>query len=92
VYRVASLGEAVALANSVPYGLMAGVFTESISTAVRIARALEVGGVNINDSSNFRTDNMPYGGVKYSGYGKEGPAHAMREMSNQKVITLYVPA
>ena len=91
VYRVADLDEAVARANAVPYGLMAGVFTESITTAVRVARALEVGGVHINDSSNFRADNMPYGGVKHSGYGKEGPAHAMREMSNQKVITLYVP-
>ena len=91
VYRFASLDEAVARANAVPYGLMAGVFTESITTAVRVARALEVGGVHINDSSNFRADNMPYGGVKHSGYGKEGPAHAMREMSNQKVITLYAP-
>ena len=91
VYRVANLDEAVARANSVPYGLMAGVFTESLTTAVRVARALEVGGVHINDSSSFRADNMPYGGVKHSGYGKEGPAHAMREMSNQKVITVYVP-
>ena len=91
VYRVANVNEAIEQANSVPYGLMAGVFTNSITTAVRVARALEVGGVHINDSSNYRADNMPYGGVKHSGYGKEGPAQAMREMSNQKVITLHVP-
>ncbi len=90
IYRFTDLDDAITVANAVPYGLMAGVFTESISTAIEVAKRLDVGGVHINDSSNFRPDNMPYGGVKLSGYGKEGPAHAMREMSNQKVITLCI--
>jgi acyl-CoA reductase-like NAD-dependent aldehyde dehydrogenase len=86
------LDEAIALANSTPYGLMTGVFTASIDTALRVARGVESGGVHINDSSNFRADNMPYGGVKASGLGKEGPASAMREMSVEKVITVRLPA
>lgn len=86
------LDEAVDLANSTPYGLMAGVFTASLDTALRVARGVESGGVHINDTSNFRADNMPYGGVKASGIGKEGPASAMREMSVEKVITLRLPA
>jgi len=57
-----------------------------------VARGVESGGVHINDSSNFRADNMPYGGVKASGLGKEGPASAMREMSVEKVITVRLPA
>jgi len=88
IYRFDSIDEAIDMTNSVPFGLMAGVFTESLNTAFEVAKRLDVGGVHINDSSNFRPDNMPYGGVKLSGYGKEGPAHAMREMSNQKVITV----
>lgn len=88
VIRFQEIDEAVAIANSVPYGLSTGIFTESVTTAFDVARRLETGVVHINDSSNFRPDNMPYGGVKHSGYGKEGPAHAMREMSNLKVITL----
>ena len=83
--------EAVALANSTPYGLMAGVFTGSLDRAMFFAQNIEAGGVHINDSSNFRPDNIPYGGVKASGIGKEGPAYAMREMSNEKVITLRLP-
>ncbi|MDA3630782.1 aldehyde dehydrogenase family protein [Saccharopolyspora oryzae] len=86
------LDEAVDLANSTPYGLMAGVFTASIDTALRLARGVESGGVHINDTSNFRADNMPYGGVKSSGIGKEGPASAIREMSVEKVITFRLPA
>lgn len=87
VYPVDSLDDAVAAANSLEFGLMAGVFTSSIDTATRVAAALETGGVHINECSNFRADNMPYGGVKGSGYGKEGPASAIREMSVEKVVT-----
>lgn len=90
IFGFETLDEAIALANSTPYGLMAGVFTRSIETAMRVARSVEAGGVHVNDSSNFRPDNMPYGGVKHSGIGKEGPAYAMREMSVEKVITLRV--
>jgi glyceraldehyde-3-phosphate dehydrogenase (NADP+) len=83
--------DAVRLANSTPFGLMAGVFTASLERAMFFARRIESGGVHINDTSNFRPDNMPYGGVKASGLGKEGPAWAMREFSNEKVVTLRLP-
>jgi acyl-CoA reductase-like NAD-dependent aldehyde dehydrogenase len=72
--------EAVRLVNDSKYGLQAGVFTNSISLAHRIPYLLEVGGVIINDTSSFRADQMPYGGVKESGIGKEGPAFAIEEM------------
>ncbi|MBC3194513.1 aldehyde dehydrogenase family protein [Pseudonocardia sp. C8] len=90
VHPVADLDEAVARANATDYGLMAGVFTASLDTALSVASRLEAGGVHVNDSSNFRADNMPYGGVKHSGFGKEGPASAMREMSVEKIVTLRV--
>jgi acyl-CoA reductase-like NAD-dependent aldehyde dehydrogenase len=91
IYPFDDLDDAVTAANGVDYGLMAGVFTASIDTAMTLAGKLEAGGVHINDSSNFRPDNMPYGGVKNSGYGKEGPASAMREMSVEKVVTIRLP-
>ncbi|MFI5720717.1 aldehyde dehydrogenase family protein [Nocardia sp. NPDC051750] len=87
VYPFDALDEAVATANALEFGLMTGVFTSSIETATTVAAALEAGGVHINDCSNYRADNMPYGGVKGSGYGKEGPASAIREMSVEKVVT-----
>ncbi|MEU1983235.1 aldehyde dehydrogenase family protein [Nocardia sp. NPDC019395] len=87
VYPFDSLDEAIDAANRLEFGLMAGVFTTSIETATAVADALEAGGVHINECSNFRADNMPYGGVKGSGYGKEGPASAIREMSVEKVVT-----
>jgi len=72
--------EAVRMANDSKYGLQAGVFTKSINLAHRIPHWLEVGGVIINDTSSFRADQMPYGGVKDSGMGREGPAFAVEEM------------
>jgi len=83
--------DAVRLANSTAYGLMAGVFTSSLDRALYFAEHIEAGGVHINDSSNFRPDNIPYGGVKASGVGKEGPGWAMREFSNEKIVTLRRP-
>lgn len=83
--------EAVRLANSTAYGLMAGVFTSSLDRALYFADHIEAGGVHINDSSNFRPDNIPYGGVKASGVGKEGPSWAMREFSNEKIVTMRRP-
>lgn len=88
VFRYSTDEEARELANATPYGLMAGVFTESLKRSLWFAEHLHAGGVHINDSSNFRPDNIPYGGVKHSGIGREGPAYAMREMSIEKVITV----
>lgn len=75
-----TIEEAVRLVNDSKYGLQAGVFTQSVSLAHTIPYLLEVGGVMINDTSSFRADQMPYGGVKESGMGKEGPAFAIEEM------------
>lgn len=89
VYPVDTLAEAVAAANSLDFGLMTGLFTDSLDTAEYLTGALEAGGVHVNDCANYRADNMPYGGIKGSGYGKEGPESAVREMSVEKVVTWH---
>ncbi|QQK78882.1 aldehyde dehydrogenase family protein [Salicibibacter cibi] len=76
--------------NDSKYGLQAGVFTSNLHIAMRAVQALEFGGVNINDVSTFRADTLPYGGVKDSGIGKEGPHNAIKEMTNEKVITMHI--
>ncbi|HEX8846754.1 MAG TPA: aldehyde dehydrogenase family protein [Pyrinomonadaceae bacterium] len=73
-------------ANNTRYGLQAGVFTRDMRRAFRAAEVLEFGGVMINDTPAFRVDNMPYGGVKLSGAGREGVRYAMEEMTEQRVI------
>jgi acyl-CoA reductase-like NAD-dependent aldehyde dehydrogenase len=83
-----SLDEAVDLANGTPYGLQAGVFTNDLRTAMRLAAELEFGGVTVNEAPTFRADQMPYGGVKDSGNTREGPAYAVREMTEERVVVL----
>lgn len=83
-----SLDEAVEIANSSPFGLAAGLFTRDISTAMRTARALRFGGVHVNEASSARVDVMPFGGVKDSGFGREGPGYAIREMTEERLITI----
>ncbi|HEY3426041.1 MAG TPA: aldehyde dehydrogenase family protein [Negativicutes bacterium] len=78
--------EAIAWVNDSTYGLQAGVFTNSVDIARLCAVQIEVGGVIINDGATFRTDNMPYGGIKESGIGKEGPQYTVREMTEEKLI------
>ena len=80
--------EAIALANETNYGLQAGVFTRDIDRIFEAHRDLEVGGVVINDVSAFRADQMPYGGTKDSGVGREGLRWAMAEMTEDKVLVL----
>jgi acyl-CoA reductase-like NAD-dependent aldehyde dehydrogenase len=75
-------------ANDTRYGLQAGVFTRDMSRALRAFRRLEVGGVMINDAPAFRVDNMPYGGVKQSGAGREGVRYAMEEMTEPRLIVI----
>lgn len=82
-----TLGEAIARVNATPYGLATGLFTNRMADALRAARELEVGGVHINETSSSRVDVMPYGGSKDSGFGREGPHHAVREMSEERMIT-----
>jgi len=80
--------EALTEANNTRYGLQAGVFTHDVARALRALRALDFGGVIVNDSPAFRVDNMPYGGVKLSGSGREGIRYAMEEMTEQRLIVI----
>jgi succinate-semialdehyde dehydrogenase/glutarate-semialdehyde dehydrogenase len=80
--------EAIESANSQPYGLAAGVFTRDINKAVQAARSLRFGAVHINETSSSRADGMPFGGVKASGYGFEGPKYTIREVTEERLITI----
>lgn len=84
----ADLTDALNAVNRSRFGLQAGVFTGSLATAFRAFAALEVGGVVINDSSVFRVDSMPYGGVKDSGFGREGVASAILEMTEPRLMVV----
>ncbi|HIP17396.1 MAG TPA: aldehyde dehydrogenase family protein [Methanothermococcus okinawensis] len=88
IIKVGSVEEAIYQSNNTKYGLHAGVFTNDINKAFRIASELEYGGVLINNSPTFRVDNMPFGGVKKSGMGREGVKYAIEEMSEIKTIIL----
>jgi succinate-semialdehyde dehydrogenase/glutarate-semialdehyde dehydrogenase len=74
--------------NSTPYGLSAGIFTRDIDRAFRAARKIEVGLLNINNTSANRADLMPYGGTKASGFGREGPRASIREMTDERLVTI----
>lgn len=82
------LEEAIAMVNESRYGLQAGIYTPNIKRALKAAEELEVGGVMINDFPTFRVDNMPYGGVKESGFGREGVKYAVEEMTELKLISM----
>lgn len=82
--------EALALANDSEFGLAAGVFTESVDTAMKFARELETGNIHINWGPQWRADLMPYGGLKNSGFGKEGPRYAVEEMTELKMVVFHL--
>ena len=84
--RVKDLDEAINAANDTQYGLQAGIFTKSIESALKATREIEAGTVIINRQSTFRTDNMPFGGFKMSGTGKEGIKYAVDDMTRSKLI------
>ena len=86
--KVKSVDEAIKMANATEYGLQSGVFTENYRNALRCANEIEAGTVFINKQSTFRTDNMPFGGFKNSGCGKEGIKYAVEEMTKTKLIGL----
>ncbi|HEX8689465.1 MAG TPA: aldehyde dehydrogenase family protein [Solirubrobacterales bacterium] len=86
--RYRDFGEALRLANDSRYGLQAGVFTGDVGRALEAASALEFGGILINEVPTFRADQMPYGGVKDSGNTREGPAYAVRELTEERLIAL----
>jgi acyl-CoA reductase-like NAD-dependent aldehyde dehydrogenase len=84
--RYRDLDEAIDRVNASAYGLQAGIFTTDLAAAFRAARRVQVGGFLINDVPQFRADQMPYGGVKRSGTGREGPRYAIEEMTERKLI------
>ena len=86
--KVKTLDEAIQIANDTEYGLQAGVFTENYRDALRCANEIEAGTVFVNKQPTFRTDNMPFGGFKNSGCGKEGIKYAVEEMTKTKLIGL----
>jgi acyl-CoA reductase-like NAD-dependent aldehyde dehydrogenase len=85
-----SLDEAIRLANGTRYGLQAGIFTSDARAALRAAHELDFGGVTVNEAPTFRADQMPYGGVKDSGNTREGPAYAVREMTEERLVVLQL--
>ncbi|MFJ4900756.1 aldehyde dehydrogenase family protein [Streptomyces sp. NPDC088727] len=88
VQKVDGETEAFASVNASQYGLQAGVFTHDLQTAFRAHRALEVGGVIIGDVPSYRADQMPYGGTKQSGTGREGVRYAMDDYTYERVLVL----
>jgi len=88
VTRYETLDEAVALANGTRYGLQAGIFTRDLKTALATAQRLDFGGVTVNEAPTFRADQMPYGGVKDSGNTREGPAYAVRELTEEHLVVV----
>jgi len=83
----ATLDEAIAQANASPFGLAAGIFSRDIGRVMAAARRLRVGLLHVNDASSSRVDLMPFGGVKASGSGREGPRYAMQEMTEERLVT-----
>ncbi|WP_100011351.1 aldehyde dehydrogenase family protein [Lentibacillus sediminis] len=82
------LDTCIAELNESPYGLQGGIFTQNLDTAFFAARNVQVGGLIVNDSSQYRVDLMPYGGVKDSGWGKEGPKYSIEEMTKERLVVL----
>lgn len=89
VTRARSIDEAIAIANDGPYGLAAGIFTENLGWAIDFARRVESGNLHINWGPQWRADLMPYGGLKESGFGKEGPKYAVAEMTELKTVVIH---
>ncbi len=80
--------DAVATINDSPYGLQAGVFSNDVKCIMDAWQRIDVGGLHINSASTFRVDHMPYGGVKASGYGREGVKYAIEDMTELRLMTL----
>jgi glyceraldehyde-3-phosphate dehydrogenase (NADP+) len=91
LYQIDDLDEAIKEANSLPFGLLAAIFTSNVDVAFKASYDLDCGGVMINDSTDYRLDSMPFGGVKYSGLGREGLKFSLQEMTEPKVVCFYLP-
>jgi glyceraldehyde-3-phosphate dehydrogenase (NADP+) len=90
VTRFRDIDEAIRLANDTRFGLSAAIFTQDIDRAMKFAREVDSGNLHINWSTQWRADLMPYGGLKDSGMGKEGPKYAVREMTEEKMVVLHL--
>ncbi len=88
VVPFASFDEAIDGVNATPFGIAAGLFTRDMARALTAARRIHAGVVHLNESSSSRVDLIPFGGVKQSGIGREGPKYAMREMTEERLITI----
>ena len=89
VSAFSDIDEAIAMANDSRFGLSAGIFTQNVDWAMRFAKEVESGNLHINSSPQWRADLMPYGGLKDSGMGKEGPAYAVQEMTELKMVVFH---
>ena len=85
---VRGMDEAIAVANDTPYGLAGGIFTNDVTRALGAIRRMRMGTVHVNDTSSSRVDLMPYGGVKDSGFGREGPKYAIHDMTEEHFVTI----
>ncbi|MFN8005965.1 MAG: aldehyde dehydrogenase family protein [Terriglobia bacterium] len=90
VTPVETIDDGIALANDSRYGLSAGIFTENLEWAMKFAREVESGNLHINWGPQWRADLMPYGGLKESGFGKEGPKYAIQEMTELKTVVIHL--
>ena len=90
VSSFSDIDEAINMANDSRFGLSAGIFTQNIDWAMRFAREVHSGNLHINSSPQWRADLMPYGGLKESGMGKEGPAYAVQEMTELKMVVFHL--
>jgi len=86
LYPIQDLEEGIRRSNEVDFGLQAAIFTSSIASAFRAIEELEAGAVIVNDSTDYRMDAMPFGGVKQSGLGREGIRFALQEMTEPKTV------
>jgi acyl-CoA reductase-like NAD-dependent aldehyde dehydrogenase len=86
---VAGVDEAIRVANDSSYGLGAGIFTRDLNAAMRFVREVDAGALHVNWTPLWRADPMPYGGLKGSGIGKEGPRYAVDEMTELKTVVLH---
>ncbi|MCH8292005.1 aldehyde dehydrogenase family protein [Candidatus Poribacteria bacterium] len=90
VTRVENIDDAIALANATNYGLSAAIFTQNIDWAMKFVREVESGNLMVNWGTQWRADLMPYGGLKESGMGKEGPKYAVQEMTELKMAVFHL--
>jgi glyceraldehyde-3-phosphate dehydrogenase (NADP+) len=86
LYPIRDLEEGIRRSNAVDFGLHAAVFTSSLASAFRAVEGLEAGGIIVNDSTDYRMDAMPFGGIKSSGLGREGIRFALQEMTEPKPV------